>query len=407
MAYHRGAMGRGRLERGALGRRDPGPPAGPERDHGPHTLRIVPGEIAGVFRDDVFVDLGPRMQGVLSVGSFEEPPRVGEVHAFTLRGQEGGLWALSLVPRPSESHATWRDMEPGSQVQARVIGARPDGAEVKIGPLHGFLPRSHTGLARGADLRVLVGKTFPCEVLEVDPEKERVLVSRKLVLQRERGGERERSLGALVPGQIVSGRVARLERYGAFVRFGQGLTGLVHVADIAQERPAHPADVLSLGQAVEARVLAIRRAGRRIALGLKQLRPSPWKDLGARYRVDQLVAGRVTRVVPFGAFVALEPGVEGLLHRSELGLEPQQSPRAALRAEQQLVLRIVALDPGAERLSLSLLHRSGSRVRAEELAAQEALPAHLAGPEPEAGPLGSALARALERARRPGPAGGS
>jgi ribosomal protein S1 len=139
-------------------------------------------------------------------------------------------------------------MEVGSLVHARATRADRDGLELKIGPLHAFMPKSHTGLPRDQRADVLVGKTMTCEVIEVDRERQRVVLSRKLVAQRERDNERQRAVGSLAPGQVVHGRVTRVEPYGAFVAFGQGLEGLVHVSNLAYARVAHPRELVRVGQ---------------------------------------------------------------------------------------------------------------------------------------------------------------
>ena len=214
--------------------------------HGPHTLKVWRGTIVGFGGgDDVFVELGPRMQGVISRGAFETEPVIGDVHEFTLRGQEESLWVLSL--REARSLSTWENMEAGSVVQARAIRVNRGGLELKIGPLHAFMPKSQTGLDREQPLEILVGKTMVCEVSEVDRERQRVLLSRKAVLRRERESERKRELGSLAPGQVVQGRVSRIESYGVFVRFGRGLEGLIHVSDLSHERVQNPADLVKRG----------------------------------------------------------------------------------------------------------------------------------------------------------------
>jgi small subunit ribosomal protein S1 len=339
----------------------------PEPERGAHTLEVFRGEIVGLFGDDVFVELGPRMQGVISRRKFAEPPREGEVFEFTLRGQEEGLWALAL--REHGALASWESLERGNQVEARAVRAVHGGLELKIGPLHAFMPKSETGLAREQRPDVLVGKQLLCEVLEVDARRQRCFLSRKRVLQRERESEHQRSVGALRPGQVVQGRVTRLEPFGAFVRFERDLEGLVHVSNVAHRRVAHPGDVLHKGDAVVAKVLKIGRAGKRIALGIKQMDMSPWHELEQRLGANPVVAGTVTRVLDYGAFVAVPSGVEGLLHRSECGLVDGRPLRTVLGRGQSLSVRILAVDPERERLSLSLLHADGRRIAADEAAA--------------------------------------
>jgi len=334
-----------------------------ERDHGAHTLKVWRGTVVGVYGDDVFVELGPRMQGVISLRQFEFVPRIGDIHDFTLRGREDGLWALALG---AESLASWEEMEPGSLVQARATGANPDGLELKIGPLHAFMPKSHTGLPREQKPSVLVGKTLTCEVIEVDRERQRVVVSRKLVQQRERDNERQREVGALRVGQLVHGRISRIEDFGAFLTFGHGVEGMIHVSNLAYERPRHPADVVHIGEAMSAKVLAIRDSGKRVSLGLKQLAPSPWSAAGARLVADRIIEGTVKRIVPFGAFIAVLPGIEGLVHNSQADLRGQRDLAAQLEPGAKVSVRVVSLDASHERLALSLLHADGRAIAREE-----------------------------------------
>lgn len=343
--------------------------AGGELDrHGPDTLRVWQGTVVGVNGDDVFVELGPRMQGVLSRRQFDEEPAVGAVYDFTLHDQEDGLWALSL--RDLGSLSTWEEMERGSLVQARVIRTRPGGLELKIGPLHAFMPTSQTGVPRGEE-RELVGRNVTCEVIEVDAERQRVVVSRKVVVQRERESARQRAVDALKPGQVVQGRVARVEPYGVFVRFGRGLEGLIHVSNLSHERVERPEDVVQLGQTVDAKVLYIKQGGKRIALGLKQMDESPWLELERHAYAGQIVSGRVTRTTDYGAFVEVRRGVEGLLHRSETGLAPDRAVETVLAPGQAVSVRIVDFDVEGERLSLSLLDPSGRRIRPDEAEGQQ------------------------------------
>lgn len=337
-------------------------PAQSLKDHGPHTLKVWKGAVVGVYGDDVFVELAQRMQGVISRREFERAPRVGDVFEFTLRGREDGLWVVSR--REQQSISTWEDMEVRSLVHARVVGANPDGVELKIGPLHAFMPKSHTGLAREQSPGLLVGRTLVCEVIEVDREKQRVLVSRKLVLQRERASEHQREVGALAPGQVVHGRVSRIEPYGAFVSFGHGLEGFVHVSNLAYERVEHPSLVVRLGQAVAAKVLAIREGGKRIALGLKQMSTSPWSRL--ELEPGRIVTGTVKRVLVFGAFIAIVPGIEGLLHNSQADLRGRKDLRPLLAPGERVSVRVVEVDGERERMSLSLLHADGRPIERDE-----------------------------------------
>ena len=339
-----------------------------ESDHGPHTLRVWRGTVVGSYGDDVFVELGPRMQGVISRRKFDAPPRIDDEFDFTLRGLEEGLWSLSLAVQAEKSLVTWEQMEPGSLVQARVIRVAPGGLEIKIGPLHAFMPKSQTGLSRDQKPDLLVGKVLTCEVIEVDPERARVTVSRRVVLQRERESERQRAVDQLKPGQSVQGRITRIEDYGAFVAIGKRVEGLVHVSNLSHQRIGHPGELVKLGQILDFKVLAIRRGGKRIELGLKQMQQSPWRDLERSIYVGQIVEGVLTRVFEFGAFITLSPGIEGLVPASEAGLPRGQDMRSHFEPGDRVSARVIAFDLDRERLSLSLLHRNGARIAVDEAA---------------------------------------
>lgn len=366
-----------------------------EPARGSHTLRIWQGTIVDIRGDDVFVDLGPRRQGVISLRAFAAPPRVDEVYDFTLRGREDELWALALPE--ARSLDSWAEMEEGSLVSGRVVRATPDGLQLKVGSLHAFMPKSQSGVPKGHKYTELVGRTVPVEVLHVDDDKQRIVVSHKAFLQQQRlhGGE-----GSVVPGMHVHGRVTRIEDYGVFVKFGRNSEGLVHVSNLALDRPEHPALLVKVGDTLDALVLTVRAGGKRIGLGVKQLLENPWKRAAREFHVGQLVEVSVTRVKEFGAFVRLAPGVEGLLPVSEC---PGGNVRKHAAEGARLTVRIVALDEADERATFSLLHEGGALVMpgaASDRAAFEARRAELEGGR-AATPLGNLLRAALERRPRP------
>lgn len=368
------------------------------QEHGAHTLRVARGVVVGRHGSDVFVELGPRSQGVIRRDRFPEDPELGASFEFTLRGLEEGLWVLELFEKPVL--VSWERMEVGELVQARVVRRRPGGYETKVGPLHAFLPQSHSGLQRGKSADLLLGKLLTCEVLEVDHERQRVFVSRKLVAERERRGERDRAVTSLRPGRVLEGRVVRVEEYGAFVKLPGGLQGLAHVSDLSHERLAHANEVLQVGATVQVKVLFVRAGGKRIGLGVKQLQDDPWRDFTRHYEQGEALIGEVRRIVDFGLFVRVAPGVEGLLHKSNCVIGPGRGLREEFQLGQELAVRIVDLDPDRQRLSLSLVHVDGSRVDVEEVIDPEDRAAGLpALPEREAGKtnLGALLRNALRR----------
>jgi ribosomal protein S1 len=267
------------------------------------------------------------------------------------------------------------------------------GLELKIGPLHAFMPKSHTGLARGEDPQTLVGRNVPCEVIEVDKERQRVVVSRKVVVQKERESAQVDSLEV---GQVVQGRVTRVEPYGVFLRFGRGLEGLVHVSNLSHERVDDARTRYKEGETLDAKVLYLKQGGKKIGLGVKQLGESPWLAAEKHHWKGQIVEGTVERLAEFGAFVAIRQGVVGLLHRSEMGVGRERAPSSVVKVGERVSVRIVELDPEAERLSLSLVHESGARILPEEAADEAGFEQMLAQAPPRA--LGTSLADKLRAA---------
>ena len=364
-------------------------------ERGRHTLKVMQGTIVGAHGRDVFVELGPRMQGVIERDAFADEPREGATHDFTLKGQEEGLWRLAL--REEEVLHSWEEMEISSIVEGRVTSTNLGGLELRVGRLHAFMPRSETGVPRGGDLDELIGQHLICEVIEVDHERQRCLLSRKRVLkrERERGGE-----GGVRPGEIVHGRVIRIEAYGVFIRFGRGRRGLVHISNISHRRIAHPAEILKEGDAVEEKVLHIQRGGKRISLGIKQVGVDPWAGAEDRLPERSLVRGVVEQVIEAGVLIAVEGDLTGFVPRNECGLARERALTTHFTEGEPVSVRVVSLDTRSQRLLLSFLHTDGSRIAAEEATFSQDAASMLS--EPTARPLvgtdvGELLRRALSR----------
>lgn len=324
-----------------------------------HLLR---GTVTGLSGADAIVELGPLMQGILPASEFEAPgPVVGKSYEFGLRGQEeDGLWRLSLSE--FKALAAWDDLEVGARVEARVSGVNTGGLELRIGPIAAFMPASHVALERVEDLSGEIGKKLVCEVLEVDRERQRVLLSRRAVLAAEREASRSESLGSLTVGQVVTGKVTRVEPFGAFVSISPGVEGLLHVSNLAHGRTENAGDVVQPGQELQVKILTIAEGGRRIGLGRKQLEADPWQETAARLAPNTVLQAKVTRLMDFGAFCALAPGVEGLLHISQLkaGSDRLRHPREVLSAGQEVTVRVISVEPATKRIALSRLDERGA-----------------------------------------------
>ncbi|MBI4881523.1 MAG: S1 RNA-binding domain-containing protein [Planctomycetes bacterium] len=371
------------------------PEEGPQGGSGdPH---LHGGTILSVQGKDVFVELGPRSQGVISSDEFEQPPAPGERYEFTLVSIQDGLWTLSR--KEARVLATWKELARGKSVKATVIGENSGGLELKVGPVSAFMPASEIALSRVADFAPFVGQTMICEVMEVSRRRRRVVLSRRAVLQRERREQRERTLLTLAAGQVVRGRVEKIEPFGAFVDIGGGVTGLLHVSNISHKRVADPASVLCVGQEIEVQVLEVKEGGKRIGLGMKQLEADPWDTARERIRAGQVVRGRVARLAEFGAFVELEGAIEGLLHRSQLAPERVNRVEDAVKVGDEITVRVQAIDAENRRISLSRLGERGGLLGSDEDVGNADVGRYLeSGSAPTTGTnLGALLREALER----------
>jgi len=333
------------------------------REHRPDDPHFRQGVITSIAGDDVFVELGPRVQGVISLREFEKPPNVGEQFEFSMVSVSADLWTLSR--QEARKIETWKGLKVGRRVTAHAIGLNSGGLEMKIGPVAAFMPHSQIDLAPVADLTPLIQQQMLCEVTEVNAAKKRVILSRRRVLEDERRQQREQALAALAVGQVLRGRIEKIEKFGAFVEIGPGLSGLLHVSNIAHKRIEDPATVLKVGDEVEVKVLEIKDKGRKIGLGMKQLRAHPWDGIDERYNAGQRTAGRVTRIQEFGAFVELEPGVEGLLHVSQLSPTRVARVEDAVKTGDEVTVRILEIDRERRRMALSRLTPKGVLIGSE------------------------------------------
>jgi predicted RNA-binding protein with RPS1 domain len=364
-------MGSGPVDEKDLARREQGGGGGGDP---------LNGTVVKIDGNDVFVELGPRMQGLASLADFEAPPEVGTSHEFTLRGRgDDGL--LVLGRRSTKQPINWDEVQMGNVVSATVVGQNTGGLELKIGPLAGFMPASQLDLHRVDDLGAYIGQKIDCRVLEVDKRRKRLLLSRRAILEEEVAHQRKGFVSELSIGQIVEGTVRRFETFGAFVELKPGVEGLLHVSNISRQRVKKPQDVLSEGQKVECAVLEIKNGGRRIGLGMKQLEPNPWDTIESRLPADTVVKGKVKRIAAFGAFVEIEDGVEGLVHISQLSPERIRSVGDAVKEGEEFDVRVLAIDSLQERVSLSRLTDTGHVIGSPEAESGEpaAAPASAAG----------------------------
>jgi len=314
-----------------------------------HTGRVVM-----IRREDAFVELGGREQGILPLKQFDEPPELGcEVEVRVVRfNREDGLYELSRAGAAA-SVADWADLEEGMLVEVRVTGHNAGGLECEVNHIRGFIPVSQVSLYRVDDLAQFVDEKFTCLVTEANPRRRNLVLSRRAVLEREREEARRNLLESLEPGQVRQGVVRKLVDFGAFVDLG-GVDGLVHVSQLAWGRVNHPREVLQVGQTIEVKINSVDKDTARIGLAYRDLLDNPWADVEMKYPVTSTVHGHVTKLMEYGAFVQLEPGVEGLVHISELSHKRVWRVSDVVKEGDEVDAVVLSVDAEAQRISLSM-----------------------------------------------------
>jgi small subunit ribosomal protein S1 len=289
-----------------------------------------------------------------------QPGQVVETRVITPTDREGEL-ILSLYQAQQEEN--WQQaqalLDRGKIWEGEVIGANRGGLLVKFEHLQGFVPKSHLWQRKqnqndfSSVRQAYLGRTVPLNVIEVDRNQNRLVFSERLARKQLRAQKRKQLLNKLEEGQVVSGVVTKLVKFGAFVDLG-GADGLIHISELAWQHIQHPGEILQVGDEVEVYVLRLDHNRQHIKLSRKRLQPSPWDTVDERYAVGQQVSGTVTGLVNFGAFVRLEDGLEGLVHISELSDPPPTAPQDIVRPGDELTLRILKIDGARQRMGLSL-----------------------------------------------------
>jgi small subunit ribosomal protein S1 len=278
----------------------------------------IEGTVVAVTPEQVFVDIGFKVEGVLPFVT-TEPLHAGDHVLVSVKGRnEEGYYTLSRfkIAQPKDWTSLEKAFAEKSSIPGRVTAAVKGGLSVDIG-VRAFMPASRSGARDAAEMEKLVDQEIVCRIIKLDVADEDVVVDRRAVMEEEERSTKERRYAEVKEGEIVSGTVRSLADYGAFIDLG-GVDGLLHVGEISWSRIGNPADVLTVGQQIEVKVLKIDPEKRRISLGMKQLQPHPWDAVPGKYKLGERVTGKVTRATDFGAFVELEPGIEGLIHISEM-----------------------------------------------------------------------------------------
>ena len=315
------------------------------------------GTIVAIHDDDVFVDLGGKSQGIVSLAQFETKPELGAEMEFVVEGVLGDEGLIKLSRKGAVEKATWQSLERGMVIEARVTGSNTGGLELKVAGQRAFMPASQVDLHRVENMNEFLNQKLKCQVIELDRRGKKIVLSRRAILAEEQKVERAKILEQIAVDQILEGKVRNIQQFGAFVDLG-GVDGLVHVSDLRYERVNKVEDVVKVGDTVRVKVLKIENDGERISLGMKQVGPDPWDMVQAKYAAGSTITGPVTKLASFGAFVELEPGVEGLIPISEMSWDRIAKPSQVVKTGEQVSVKVLEVDANRQRLTLSIKQMS-------------------------------------------------
>src|ERR1700682_1166007 len=325
---------------------------------------VVTGHVVRIDKDEVLVDIGYKSEGVIPAGELSIRKSVDpgdEVHlgeevdaiVLTKEDQDG---RLIMSKKRARFEKAWRRIETaaesGEPVEGTVIEVVKGGLIIDLG-VRGFLPASLVDIRRVPNLDEYMGTQIECKVIELNRSRNNVVLSRRAVLEEERKEQRQQILDRLQPGDVVEGEISNIVDFGGIVDL-DWMDGLIHISELSWSHVNHPSEVLSIGQTVKVKVLDIDRERQRISLGLKQTQSDPWQQVLEQHKEGDVVEGKVTKVVTFGAFVEILPGVEGLVHISELAQHHVENPREVVSQGSPVNAKIIEVDAERRRLSLSL-----------------------------------------------------
>ena len=323
---------------------------------------VVKGKIVGIEKDLAVIDVGLKTEGRVALREFsvggKADLKIGDEVEVYLERVENALGEAVLSRDKARREESWGKLEKAfsnnEKVQGVIFNQVKGGFTVDLDGAVAFLPRSQVDIRPIRDVSPLMNQPQPFQILKMDRRRGNIVVSRRTVLEETRAEQRQELVQNLEEGQVIDGVVKNITDYGAFVDLG-GIDGLLHVTDIAWRRVNHPTEVLNIGQQVKVKIIKINHETHRISLGMKQLQDDPWQGIEAKYPVGARYKGRVTNITDYGAFVELEPGIEGLIHVSEMSWTKKNvHPGKIVSTSQEVDVQILEVDPVKRRISLGL-----------------------------------------------------
>ena len=326
---------------------------------------IVDGTVVKVSDNEVLVNVGFKSDGIIPLNELSNSPvekpsdilKVGDeisVYVLKLEDKDGNLL---LSKKRADSIKTWEKLEKAYKNEEEIEGIVTEvvkgGMLADVNGIKGFIPASHSDLRYIPDLNIFVGQKLKFKILELDATKNRLVMSRKLVMEAEKEKLSQQTWASIEEGQVIKGVVRRLTDFGAFVDIG-GVDGLIHISDLAWHRVGHPSEIVEENQEIEVKVLKVDKERERISLGLKQVLPDPWENVENKYEIGSIIEGKVVKLVSFGAFVEVEPGIEGLVHISQISKEHIPTPQDVLSVGEKVKVKLLDINAAEKKMSLSI-----------------------------------------------------
>jgi small subunit ribosomal protein S1 len=325
--------------------------------------QVVRGIVTAIEKDMAIIDVGLKVEGRVPLKEFgakakDGTLKVGDTVEVYVERIENALGEAMLSREKARREESWVRLEEkfgkGERVEGVIFNQVKGGFTVDLDGAVAFLPRSQVDIRPIRDVTPLMHNPQPFEILKMDKRRGNIVVSRRTVLEESRAEQRSEIVQNLEEGQVVEGVVKNITDYGAFVDLG-GIDGLLHVTDMAWRRVNHPTEILNIGQTVKVQIIRINQETHRISLGMKQLESDPWSDIGTKFPIGKKITGTVTNITDYGAFVELEPGIEGLIHVSEMSWTKKNvHPGKILSTSQQVDVVVLEVDPAKRRISLGL-----------------------------------------------------
>jgi len=324
---------------------------------------IVQGTVIKVNRDSVIVDIGYKSEGVIPANEFIDTSgkvsvQPGDIVDVLVEAKENDQGLVALSKEKADKLKVWDEISAACErdelIEGTITARVKGGLQVSIrGGVKAFLPGSQVDLRPVRNLDKLIGQTFEFKVIKFNKKRGNIVLSRRVLLEKERNELKAQTLGRLEEGMVVTGTIKNITEYGAFVDLG-GIDGLLHITDMSWGRVSHPSEVFKLGDEVTVKVLRYNAETERVSLGLKQTQDDPWENASKRYPVGTKITGKVVSLTDYGAFVEIEQGVEGLVHISEMAWGKPKHPSKVLKEQQEVECVVLEVDPAAKRISLGL-----------------------------------------------------